>query len=75
MKSKLRLPRAKEMQQMNWVSQKLGVGHYFIKRDDGTTASERFYVQNHKDLFEELVKNMPYIKRSRKKLPSLAEAA
>ncbi len=49
--------------------------NYFIKRDDGTTAAERFYEQKHRDLFEELVKNMPYAKRSRKKLPSLAEAA
>lgn len=51
------------------------IHNYFIKRDDGTTAAERFYEQKHKDLFEELVKNMPYAKRSRKKLPSLAEVA
>lgn len=51
------------------------VHNYFIKRLDGTTAAERFYEQKHRDLFEELVKNMPYAKRSRKKLPSLEEAA
>ena len=51
------------------------IHNFFIKRDDDTTAAERFYEQKHRDLFEELVKNMSYAKRSRKKLPSLAEAA
>ncbi|QNR80125.1 DUF6399 domain-containing protein [Piscirickettsia salmonis] len=49
--------------------------NYFIKRDDDTTAAERFYEQKHRDLFEELLKNMPHAKRSRKALPSMLKAA
>jgi hypothetical protein len=51
------------------------IHNFFIKRDDDTTAAERFYGQKHRDLFEELVKKVSYAKRSRKRLPSLAEAA
>lgn len=51
------------------------IHNFFIKRDDDTTAAERFYGQKHRDLFEELVKKMSYARRSRKRLPSLAEAA
>jgi hypothetical protein len=51
------------------------IHNYFIKRDDDTTAAERFFEQKHRDLFEELLGSMPYAKRSRKKLPTVMEAA
>jgi hypothetical protein len=36
------------------------IHNYQIKRPDGTTAAERFFEQKHEDLFEYLIKNMPY---------------
>lgn len=36
------------------------IHNYQIRRADETTAAERFFEQKHDDLFEYLVKNMPY---------------
>jgi hypothetical protein len=51
------------------------IHNYFIKRCDETTAAERFYEQNHDDLFEYLVQKMPKPGRSRKSLKTLGKAA
>ena len=36
------------------------IHNYQIRRADETTAAERFFEQKHDDLFEYLVRNMPY---------------
>ena len=41
--------------------------NYFLKREDGTTAAERFFGVKHSDLFEWLVENMPQPSRPSKK--------
>ena len=46
----------------------LGVLHNFvIKRADGTTAANRFFGQEHRDLFEYLLENVPLPPRPRRK--------
>lgn len=58
---------------------KLGVltviHNYFIKRHDQTTASERFFEQKPRDLFEYLLKKMPYPPRSGKRREDLRMVA
>lgn len=43
------------------------VHNYFIQREDGTTAAERFFGQKHEDLFEYLVNNVEVPRRPAKK--------
>ena len=36
------------------------IHNFFIRRDDNTTAAERFFEKTHRDMVEELVQKMPY---------------
>ena len=42
------------------------IHNYFIRRPDGTTAAQRFYEQEHGDIFEYLIEKMTCPARSRK---------
>jgi hypothetical protein len=60
-------------------SRKLGtltvIHNYFIERDDGTTAAERFFENKPRKLFEYLLEKMPYPGRSGKRSKLLKMAA
>jgi hypothetical protein len=43
------------------------IHNYLIRRDDGTTAAQRFFGQEHKDLFSWLLDRMPDLPRPAKK--------
>ena len=43
------------------------IHNYYIKRADGTTAADRFFDKKGEDLFEYLLKKMPYPGRSGKR--------
>ncbi len=47
------------------------IHNYWIKRDDGTTAAERFFEHKPEDLFEYLMKNMSCPSRPASKRPQL----
>lgn len=49
------------------------VHNYHIKRADGSTAAERFFEQQHCDLFESLVENVRIPGRPRCKVPQLTK--
>lgn len=51
------------------------IHNYFIKRADGTTAAERFFENKPRDLFEYLLKKMPYPGRSGQRAKLLKKAA
>ena len=42
--------------------------NYTLKRKDGTTAANRFFEQEHDDLFESILNKMSYPSRPRKRL-------
>jgi hypothetical protein len=51
------------------------IHNYFIKRPDGTTAADRFFGGKGRDLFEYLLKKMPYPGRSGQRAKLLKNAA
>lgn len=62
-----------------WLAMMTTLHNYVIRRDDGTTAAERFFGAPHGDLFEHLVGVMPMParprRRQRRKPPDLFAAA
>ena len=51
------------------------IHNFFIRRDDNTTAAERFFEKSHKDMVEALVQKMPYPPRPGKRLEGFKMAA
>lgn len=51
------------------------IHNFFIKRDDNTTAAERFFEKSHRDIVEDLVQKMPYPPRPGKRLEGFKMAA
>lgn len=43
------------------------IHNYVVKRADGTTAAQRFFGQQHKDVFSCLLERMPDLPRPAKK--------
>ena len=51
------------------------IHNYFIRRDDNTTAAERFFEKPQRDMVEHIVQKMPYPPRPGKRLEGLKIAA
>ena len=51
------------------------IHNFFIRRDDNTTAAERFFEKSHRDMVENLVQKMPYPPRPGKRLEGFKMAA
>ena len=43
------------------------IHNYVLRREDGTTAAERFFAARHDDLFEHLLDVMPPLPRPRRR--------
>lgn len=51
------------------------IHNFFIRRDDNTTAAERFFEKSHRDMMEYLIQKMPYPPRPGKRLEGFKMAA